>query len=63
VKIKVEEGNKYYFGEWDFVGGNTLYRRNSPKVFADVRKEITLKGGIVKRKPLWNHITLPTYRR
>lgn len=49
VKIKVEEGNKYYFGDIDFVG-NTVYSNRVLQRYLGVKKGDTYDGVLLRER-------------
>jgi len=49
VKIKVEEGNKYYFGDIDFVG-NTIYTDRQLAQVLGVKKGDTYNGVLLRKR-------------
>jgi len=49
VKIKVEEGNKYYFGDIDFVG-NTVYSDRVLARYLGIRKGNTYDGVLLRER-------------
>ncbi|WP_047419059.1 outer membrane protein assembly factor BamA [Cellulophaga sp. Hel_I_12] len=49
IKIKVEEGNKYYFGEIDFVG-NSVYTDRQLATVLGIRKGDTYNGVLLKER-------------
>ena len=49
LKIKVEEGNKYYFGEIDFVG-NTVYSDRVLSQVIGIKKGDTYNGVLLKKR-------------
>ncbi len=49
VKIKVEEGNKYYFGDIDFVG-NTVYSDRTLNRVLGIKKGATYNGVLLKKR-------------
>ncbi|WP_222983263.1 BamA/OMP85 family outer membrane protein [Flagellimonas meishanensis] len=49
LKIKVEEGNKYYFGEIDFVG-NSVYTDRQLSQVLGIRKGQTYNGVLLKER-------------
>ncbi|MEB8346925.1 BamA/TamA family outer membrane protein [Flavobacteriaceae bacterium KMM 6898] len=49
IKIKVEEGNKYYFGEIDFVG-NTVYPDRVLSQVIGIKKGDTYNGVLLKKR-------------
>lgn len=49
VKIKVEEGNKYYFGDIDFVG-NTVYTDRQLSQVLGIRKGATYNGVLLRKR-------------
>ena len=49
VKIKVEEGNKYYFGDIDFVG-NTIYTDRQLGQVLGVKKGDTYNGVLLRKR-------------
>ena len=49
LKIKVEEGNKYYFGDIDFVG-NSVYTDRQLSQVLGIRKGSTYNGVLLKKR-------------
>lgn len=49
IKIKVEEGNKYYFGDIDFVGNSAYTDRQLSQVLG-IRKGATYNGVLLKKR-------------
>ena len=49
IRIKVEEGNKYYFGEIDFVG-NTVYTDRELSQVLGIRKGATYNGVMLRKR-------------
>ncbi|NJB70871.1 outer membrane protein insertion porin family [Saonia flava] len=49
IKIKVEEGNKYYFGDIDFVG-NTVYTDRQLAQVLGIKKGNTYNGVLLKKR-------------
>ncbi|WP_411030190.1 outer membrane protein assembly factor [Spongiimicrobium sp. 3-5] len=49
VKIKVEEGNKYYFGDINFVG-NTVYSDRQLSQVLGIRKGATYNGVLLRKR-------------
>ena len=49
VKIKVEEGNKYYFGDINFVG-NSVYTDNMLSQKLGIRKGATYNGVLLRKR-------------
>ncbi len=49
IKIKVEEGNKYYFGDIDFVG-NSVYTDNALSQILGIKKGATYNGVLLRKR-------------
>ncbi|TMM58170.1 outer membrane protein assembly factor BamA [Maribacter algarum] len=49
IKIKVEEGNKYYFGDIDFVG-NSVYTDRQLNSFLRIKKGSTYNGVLLRKR-------------
>ncbi|MFK7813049.1 MAG: outer membrane protein assembly factor [Maribacter sp.] len=49
IKIKVEEGNKYYFGDIDFVG-NSVYTDRQLNNFLRIKKGSTYNGVLLRKR-------------
>ena len=49
IKIKVEEGNKYYFGDIDFVG-NTVYTDRQLQSLLRIKKGSTYNGVLLRER-------------